>query len=87
MMIEISTDKVLGKTYRLIKDTYFVVDFEDTSLFTEVAIDTYKVQVKFLWFWITIKEFSQYIYDEEEEFCELEAKELYHKIVNPYGEF
>lgn len=46
---------------------------------------SYKVQVKVLFFWITIKEFEEGIYDDDCEFCKLEAIELYNKIVNPYG--
>ena len=46
---------------------------------------SFKVQVKILGFWITIKEFITGVYDNEEEFCKNEAIELYNKIVNPYG--
>lgn len=46
---------------------------------------SYKVQVKVLFFWITIKEFEEGVYDNDSEFCRSEAIELYNKIVNPYG--
>lgn len=46
---------------------------------------SYKVQVKVWFFWITIKEFEEGVYDEDYEFCRREAVELYNKIVNPYG--
>lgn len=46
---------------------------------------SYKVQVKILFFWITIKEFKKGIYDDDSKFCKSEAVELYNKIVNPYG--
>lgn len=46
---------------------------------------SYKVQVKVWFFWITIKEFEEGVYDEDCEFCKSEAVELYNKIVNPYG--
>ena len=45
----------------------------------------YRVQVKFLWFWITIKAFDEGDYDNDAYFCKCEAIELYNKIVNPYG--
>ena len=46
---------------------------------------SYKVQVKVWFFWITIKEFEEGVYDEDFKFCKNEAVELYNKIVNPYG--
>lgn len=46
---------------------------------------SYKVQVKVWFFWITIKEFEEGVYDDDSEFCKCEAVELYNKIVNPYG--
>lgn len=45
----------------------------------------YIVQVKVLWFWITIKAFDERDYDNDADFCKREAIELYNKIVNPYG--
>lgn len=45
----------------------------------------YRVQVKVLWFWITIKAFDKGDYDNDADFCKREAIELYNKIVNPYG--
>lgn len=50
-------------------------------------ITNYKVQTKVGLFWITIKSFNQDEYDNDREFCEREAIELFHKIVNPYGNF
>lgn len=47
----------------------------------------YRVQVKVLWFWITIKAFDEEDYDNDADFCKREAIELYNKIVNPYGSF
>lgn len=46
---------------------------------------SYKIQVKVWFFWITIKEFEEGVYDEDSNFCKCEAVELYNKIVNPYG--
>ena len=83
-MNKICEDSLYGKDYRLIEKSTIIDDFEDVTLWS-VEVKTYKVQVKVLWFWITIKEFEVYSYDEDEEFCLLEAKELYNKIVNPYG--
>lgn len=85
-MNKICEDSLYGKDYRLIEKSIFINDFENVTLWS-VEVKTYKVQVKVLWFWITIKEFEVYSYDEDEEFCLLEAKELYNKIVNPYGRF
>lgn len=85
-MNKICEDSLYGKDYRLIEKSVVIYDFEDAALWA-VEVKTYKVQVKVLWFWITIKEFKSYVYDEDEEFCLLEAKELYNKIVNPYGRF
>lgn len=50
-------------------------------------VHNYKVQLKVLFFWITIKAFIKGIYDEDADFCKREAVELYNKIVNPYGIF
>lgn len=47
----------------------------------------FKIQMKFIGFWITIKAFHVSDYFNDFEFCFLEAKELYYKIVDPYGEF
>lgn len=47
----------------------------------------YRVQIKFIWFWVTIKAFDELDYDDDVEFCKREAFELYNKIVNPYGKF
>lgn len=85
-MNKICEDSLYGKDYRLIEKSIFIDDFNDVTLWS-VEVKTYKVQVKVLWFWITIKEFEVYSYDEDEEFCLLEAKELYNKIINPYGRF
>lgn len=85
-MNKICEDSLYGKDYRLIEKSVVINDFENVALWS-VEVKTYKVQVKVLWFWITIKEFEVYSYDEDEEFCLLEAKELYNKIVNPYGRF
>lgn len=73
-------DVIIGnEQYRVIvthKDCY-----EDKPCY----ILSYKVQVKVWFFWITIKEFEEGVYDEDFEFCKHEAVELYNKIVNPYG--
>lgn len=49
------------------------------------CILSYKVQIKFLFFWITIKDFTEEIYDEDSNFCKQEAIELFNNIINPYG--
>ena len=59
-------------------------DYYEDILF---YILNYKVQVRVWFFWITIKEFKEGVYDDDSEFCKCEAIELYNKIVNPYGEF
>lgn len=46
---------------------------------------SFKVQVKVLFFWITIKEFHELDYDDDANFCKYESIELYNKIINPYG--
>ena len=46
---------------------------------------TFKVQVRILFFWVTVKEFRELDYDDDANFCRSEAIELYNKIVNPYG--
>lgn len=53
----------------------------------DVEKQYYKIQMKFIGFWITIKTFFVSDYSGDVEFCFLEAKELYYKIVDPYGEF
>lgn len=85
-MNKICEDSLYGKHYRLIEESTVIDDYRDVAVWS-VEVKTYKVQIKVLWFWITIKEFEAYSYDEDEEFCLLEAKELYNKIVNPYGKF
>lgn len=85
-MNKICEDSLYGKHYRLIEESIVIENYKDITLWG-VEVKTYKVQIKVLWFWITIKEFEAYSYDEDEEFCLLEAKELYNKIVNPYGKF
>ena len=49
------------------------------------CILSYKVQIKVLFFWITIKDFTEEIYDEDSNFCKQEAIELFNNIINPYG--
>lgn len=49
------------------------------------CILSYKVQIKVLFFWITIKDFTEEIYDEDSNFCKQEAVELFNNIINPYG--
>lgn len=65
---------------------YRVVCYEYTDKYDYFCISTYKVQVKVFWFWITIKEFEEGVYDDDADFCRREAIELYNKIINPYGE-
>ena len=66
-----------------INGKYRIVLHEDK----DIKKQYFKIQMKFICFWITIKTFfvSDYFYDFE--FCFLETKELYYKIVDPYGEF
>lgn len=70
---------ISNKRYRVVST--YVSYCEDTPC----CILSYKVQIKVLFFWITIKEFEEGIYDDDSKFCKSEAVELYNKIVNPYG--
>lgn len=65
--------------YRLIYTKYKCI--KDFNCY----LPNFKVQVKFIYFWITIKEFKVGVYDDDFTFCRNEAIELYNKIVNPYG--
>lgn len=47
----------------------------------------YRVKVKFLFFWVTVKTFTIGRYSIDACFCFRECEELYDKIVNPYGKF
>lgn len=64
-------------------DKYRVVSINNGDVIKQV----FKVQIKVLFFWITIKEFKVIDYHYDDDFCCTEAKELYYKIVDPYGEF
>lgn len=70
--------KQIGK-YRVISIT------DNSDEYAYCYVMNYKVQVKVLFFWITIKEFKETEYDDSDEFCRNEAIELFNKIVNPYG--
>lgn len=49
---------------------------------TSTYIIIFKVQVKILFFWITIKEFKDFNYEDNAENCRLNAIELYNKLIN-----
>lgn len=70
------------------KDKYRVV-VKHSNIYNEydeiLAILSYKVQMKVLFFWITIKTFEEGVYDEDSDFCKREAIELYNKIIDCYG--
>ena len=86
----IKTGKVENKQFRLIRKSYAIEPHENS--FNEfIEWDEYKVQMKVLWFWITIKTFAtanleDLIYDTSLNTpCSLiEAEELFDAIVNPY---
>lgn len=63
--------------FRLIQDYNVSVD---NSNLIATFIQTYKIQFKVLFFWITITEFAQDIYDEDAEFCKNEAIEVYNYL-------
>ncbi len=94
----IKTGRVKNKQFRLIHKSYAIEPHED-SLNEYIEWDEYKVQIKVLWFWITIKRFDA---TSDEDLCYgmfydslidrdrykplalIEAEELYDAIVNPY---
>lgn len=53
----------------------------------EINKQCYKVQFKFLCFWVTVKTFKPIDYDFDYNFCRIEAKELYYKLIDYYGKF
>ena len=86
----IKTGRVENKGFRLIRKSYAIEPHENS--FNEyIEWDEYKVQIKILWFWITIKTFATGDIDDLN--CDIcgtiplslvEAEELYDAIVNPY---
>lgn len=62
---------------RLILEVKDYKNYDNVAdIIISVKYGTYKVQVKFLWFWITIKEFSEHDY--------YDALECYQYCTNPY---
>lgn len=85
MTTELNKDIVNGKQYRLVEEVTTVYDLDDWITYD--IVQSYKVQIKICFIWITIKCFNRNEFYNDIEFCKLEAKELYNKIVNPYGRF
>lgn len=81
----IKTGRVENKQFRLIRKSYAIEPHENV-LNEYIAWDEYKVQIKVLWFWITIKVFA--VTDEQLNSSNpigfLEAEELFDAIVSPY---
>lgn len=94
----IKQGRVENKQFRLIRKNYVIEPHE--NIFNEyIKWDEYKVQIKVLWFWITIKTFAA---TSDEDLCYdrfydslndpdcykplalIEAEELYDAIINPY---
>jgi hypothetical protein len=85
----LKTNNVDGKQLRLIEDNYVdsgEIAQNDFTVFT----NEYKVQIKVLWFWITIKTYG-YTYDiycddkivqEESNYQKQCAEELFDFIIN-----
>lgn len=65
---------VQNKEYRVIRESLINLDSMD-------IIDDYIVQIKILWFWINIKHFTEFEYDNDTDFCKREAIELYDKLI------
>ena len=65
---------IQNKEYRVIRESLINLDSMD-------IIDDYVVQTKFLWFWINIKHFTEFEYDNDRDFCKREAIELYDKLI------
>ena len=84
MITELNKDIVNGKQYRLIEKENIIYDLDDFIYYYEKS---YKVQIKIWFIWVTIKCFNLDEFYNDIKFCKLEAKELYNKIVNPYGRF
>lgn len=63
--------------------TYKCGVYEDIPTY----ILSFKVQIKILFFWITIKEFRELDYHANPEICKCDAVELYNKIIGCYGKF
>lgn len=66
------------KQYRVIETELCVLD--DDGQYATIA-PIFKVQMKFWWFWITIKVFDDI---NDIEFSYNEAVECYNNLVNPY---
>lgn len=73
MKILESTDK-----FRIIESEFHSID--DNGDYITIA-PIYKVQMKFWWFWITVKTFDNI---NEIELSFNEAFDCYHNLVNPY---
>lgn len=71
----IKEDSLNKKEYRVIK----ITEYQDTDRGKIVCGIKYIVQVKSIFIWTDIKEFEGF-----DEFVEIEAIELFDKIVNPY---
>ena len=86
----IKTGRVENRRFRLIRKSYAIEPHENS--FNEyIEWDEYKVQIKILWFWVTIKTFATANIDdlncdifETIPISRIEAEELYDAIVNPY---
>lgn len=65
---------VQNKEYRVIRESLINLDSMD-------IIDDYVVQIKIFWFWINIKHFTEFEYDNDTDFCKREAIELYDKLI------
>lgn len=63
--------------------TYKCGVYEDIPTY----IFSFKVQIKILFFWITIKEFRELEYHTNPKICKRDAIELYNNITGYYGKF
>lgn len=78
------------KLIKVIKDTgaHRVAEYRDTEVLDmgygthAYFVHVYKVQVRYCGFWITIKSFIETDNDDY-EYCQREAIDLYNKIVYP----
>lgn len=61
--------------------TYKCGVYEDIPTY----ILSFKVQIKILFFWITIKEFRELEYHTNPKICKRDAIELYNNITGCYG--
>ena len=78
-----------NKKYRIICKSFYIDEYE--SVDSKIIWVEYKVQIKVLCFWITIKTFETfdfssiyYNYFEDRPIELLEAEELFDAIINPY---